>query len=337
MRARLAVIAALGLAGLAILPATAGAYVYWVDNFERAIGRAGLNGSGADPSFVATGGQGYPAQVAVDRGHLYWATTSGAAVGRANLDGSGVKPSQARLLDRDLRQEDRPRQPRRLSGEPELHHRPQRGALQPGGRRWPHLLDQCLRGRPHDRARFITATGAPTGIAVDAGHIYWANTADGVDADTIGRANLDGSGLDQSFISGATDPIGVAVDAQHVYWTNGPGTIGRANLDGSGIDQSFISGLSTNLFGIAADGLPAPKTTIASVSLDHNKRKATIRFRSSQPTSTFACSLDGKTFSKCSSPGVYRNLAKGRHVFRVKARNSLGATDPSPAKRRFRI
>jgi hypothetical protein len=53
----------------------------------------------------------------------------------------------------------------------------------------------------------------------------------------IGRANLDASGLDQSFISGLTDPAGIAVDGAHIYWTEfNPATqtaeIGRANLDG---------------------------------------------------------------------------------------------------------
>jgi hypothetical protein len=39
--------------------------------------------------------------------------------------------------------------------------------------------------------------------------VYWANSR----ADTIGRANLDGTGVDQSFIAGASGTQGVAVDA----------------------------------------------------------------------------------------------------------------------------
>ena len=68
-------------------------------------------------------------------------------------------------------------------------------------------------------------------MAVDASYVYWTNFSTG----TIGRANLDGTGADQGFISGASGPAGVAVDASHVYWTNfSTGTIGRANLDGTG-------------------------------------------------------------------------------------------------------
>jgi virginiamycin B lyase len=62
---------------------------------------------------------------------------------------------------------------------------------------------------------------------------------------TIGRANLDGSNPNQSFIGGAFTPFGVAVDGNFVYWANqNSGTIGRANLDGSNPNQSFIGGAS---------------------------------------------------------------------------------------------
>jgi hypothetical protein len=38
----------------------------------------------------------------------------------------------------------------------------------------------------------------PYDVAVDGTFIYWTNASDG----TIGRANLDGTGIDPSFISG---------------------------------------------------------------------------------------------------------------------------------------
>lgn len=90
----------------------------------------------------------------------------------------------------------------------------------------------------------------PPGWQSDAGHVYWPNFYSG----TIGRANLDGTGVDQSFISGASFPTGVAVDAGHVYWSNPlSDTIGRANLDGTGVDPSFITGASSPN-GLAVDG-----------------------------------------------------------------------------------
>jgi virginiamycin B lyase len=96
--------------------------------------------------------------------------------------------------------------------------------------------------------------------------VYWANAG----SDTIGRANLDGTGTDQSFITGARSPEGVAVDAAHVYWTNSTiGTIGRANLDGTGIDQSFITGASGPI-GVAVDGAHAYWTNIDAPPLGGN-------------------------------------------------------------------
>lgn len=75
-------------------------------------------------------------------------------------------------------------------------------------------------------------------------YVYWTNRSGGAGT-TIGRANLDGTGADQTFIGGASGPVGVAVDAAHIYWANAFGahsTIGRANLNGTEATQSFITG-----------------------------------------------------------------------------------------------
>jgi virginiamycin B lyase len=98
----------------------------------------------------------------------------------------------------------------------------------------------------------------PLGVAVNANHVYWANGSVGSGGpsrplSTIGRANLDGTGVTHRFIRGATYPFGVAVDANHVYWADFlTGTIGRANLDGTGVNRSFITG-ATNPVGVAVD------------------------------------------------------------------------------------
>ena len=132
----------------------------------------------------------------------------------------------------------RDRQPRRFGRQPELHQR---------------------------RAQ-------PLGVAVDANNSTGANTGPG----TIGRANLDSSGVNQSFISGVSGPFGVAVDGGHVYWTNsGYGTIGRANLDGSGANQSFITGTSIP-YGVAVDK-PITSTGYHQMG-DHDRSRQPRRF-----------------------------------------------------------
>jgi len=70
--------------------------------------------------------------------------------------------------------------------------------------------------------------------------IYWGN----VGTYTIGRANLNGQNVNQSFINGtrSTTPFGMAVDSRHIYWaSNQNHTIGRADLDGQNVNQSFIA------------------------------------------------------------------------------------------------
>jgi hypothetical protein len=85
-------------------------------------------------------------------------------------------------------------------------------------------------------------------------HVYWKNHGFGpIPPGTIGQANLDGTGVNESFITDATTPLGVAVDFSHVSWANVfAGTIGRANLDGTGVNQSFITG-ATNPDSVAVN------------------------------------------------------------------------------------
>ena len=82
-------------------------------------------------------------------------------------------------------------------------------------------------------------------------HVYWADATAGA----IKRANLVGTGVDSSLITGAVNPMGVTVDFEHVYWANtfncnyhtqppsacGGGTLGRANLDGSDVNQTYVT------------------------------------------------------------------------------------------------
>ena len=49
--------------------------------------------------------------------------------------------------------------------------------------------------------------------------VYWADGG----TDSIGVANLDGTGVNQSFITGGRTPVGIAVNGQHIYWTNAEG------------------------------------------------------------------------------------------------------------------
>jgi hypothetical protein len=84
-------------------------------------------------------------------------------------------------------------------------------------------------------------TTGGAGLTVNKDYIYWTS-ANGGTATTIARANLNGGGVNQSFITGAENPCGVAVDSSYIYWAGDVGSsIGRANLDGGGVNQDFVT------------------------------------------------------------------------------------------------
>jgi 3-deoxy-D-arabino-heptulosonate 7-phosphate (DAHP) synthase len=76
----------------------------------------------------------------------------------------------------------------------------------------------------------------------------------------------------------------------------------------------------------------APETTIASgPSNPTTATDATFAFSSSEGGSTFECSLDGGAFIVCTSPATYSGLGLGSHTFEVRAIDSAGNRDLSPA------
>jgi Divergent InlB B-repeat domain len=77
--------------------------------------------------------------------------------------------------------------------------------------------------------------------------------------------------------------------------------------------------------------IQAPETKIT------KRRGKKITFTSSEPNSTFVCSLDGRKARPCTSPYTLKKLRAGRHTFTVVATDAAGNRDASPAKLRFRI
>jgi hypothetical protein len=80
----------------------------------------------------------------------------------------------------------------------------------------------------------------------------------------------------------------------------------------------------------AGDTTP-PDTQIIKRPKDKTKKKtATFEFSSTEPGSTFECSLDGGPFTPCSSPDTLK-VKKGKHGFMVRSRDAAGNVDPTPA------
>jgi hypothetical protein len=66
-------------------------------------------------------------------------------------------------------------------------------------------------------------------------------------------------------------------------------------------------------------------------------RTPTFRFTSDEPKSTFQCKIDGRRLRSCRSPFTAGRLGLGWHTFKVRARDSSGRFDPSPAVHHFKV
>jgi len=228
---RLRLSCALTVLGLACWAAPAGAYVFWSSPLRSTIGRANLNGSGADSTYVTRPPALRPSGIAVGGQYVYWVNADPGSIVRQSLDAIGA-PDQTLI--------GRVPTPEGLAVNGHYIYWADEAA---------GMIGRAGLDGSHPNERFISGAHHPYGVAVDGQYIYWTNFATG----TIGRAAVDGSGVDESFITGADRPYGVAVNGQYIYWTNLRGnTIGRAAVDGSGADESFITGAGGPT-GIAVD------------------------------------------------------------------------------------
>ncbi|MEW6029461.1 MAG: InlB B-repeat-containing protein [Chloroflexota bacterium] len=146
-----------------------------------------------------------------------------------------------------------------------------------------------------------------------------------VDADeyTLGVVGPNGEDLiyqtyDQADICTATicsvtHPLTLS-GGSHTWWVRG------RNVDGLGPWSDPM------VFSIA------PDTTITSNPPDPSfSNSATFAFESDDPSATFECQLDGGGFSACTSPMDYTGLSDSSHTFEVRAVESHGTPDPTPA------
>jgi sugar lactone lactonase YvrE len=354
MGRRIAIVVFVAAVAMALAPA-AGAYVYWT-NANGTIGRAELDGTGADQAFIT--GPTTPFGVAVDAKHIYWTDDTENAIGRANIDGTGIEegfipatvPRGVAVDSNHIYWTNNTGTIGRanLDGTG-VDQSFITGATQPYGLAidskhlyWANYGTDSigranLDGTGATPNLFSTAPGTPQGVAVDADHVYWADYQM-VGPSAIGRAGPDGSDPEPTFIPGLSDPYGIAVDRGHIYWLGGTSAVSRANLDGSAIESEFITADSP--WGVTVDSLPdrsAPNTRISKAPPRKTKKRTVrVAFRASEAGSTFECRLDGSKWRPCDSPKKLRKLDRGRHAFQVRATDPAGNTDPTSAKARFK-
>jgi hypothetical protein len=79
-----------------------------------------------------------------------------------------------------------------------------------------------------------------------------------------------------------------------------------------------------------------PDTAITRFRLRHRQVAFSFAGSGTKESISFECRLDRKPFRSCGSPKVYKNLKRGKHVFRVRAIGG-GLIDPTPARRKFNV
>jgi virginiamycin B lyase len=179
-------------------------HVYWVSGSD--IGRANIDGTEVNPTFITD--TATPQGVAVDAAHIYWTNETGASVGggtigRANIDGTGANrffvDCKCGLFPRGI-----------AVNANYIYETDRRG----------FIIRYDLDGT-NEIESSNTELYRFRGIAVDAGHVYWAGEGSENRPSVVGRANLDLTEPEPEFIIGDRTR-GVAADASHLYWTTSP-------------------------------------------------------------------------------------------------------------------
>ena len=117
-------------------------------------------------------------------------------------------------------------------------------------------------------------------------------------------------------------------DGQHSFSVRATDT--NANTDPTPAQRTFT--VDTTV-----PDTTAPDTQISSAPPPLGRSTTvTTTFSSTEPGSSFACSLDGGAFAPCSSPDA-RAVSDGSHTFQVRATDAVGNTDASPASATFRV
>jgi virginiamycin B lyase len=230
-------LAALLVVTLALAP-RAEAYIYWTDP-DGTIGRANLDGTGVDESFISAAGS--PCGLAVDDAHIYWAGGFGKTIARANLDGTDVEESFISHTN--------PNPCGVAVDDAHVYWATETGT--PGVTSGTGTLARAnLNGTGIDES-FITGLDFPSGgVAVDDSRLYWINSSPDEIGELyggpnrIGRANLDGTGVEEDFITAAPSITGVALDDTHIWlahWGRFDAGILRTTLEGTG-REGFLFG-----------------------------------------------------------------------------------------------
>ena len=187
----------------------------------------------------------------------------------------------------------------------------------------------------------------PRGVAVssDGASVYAVSSSDAIASYTraAGGALTFDSCISNAGVDGCADPpMDSLADATGIAMSSNGSSVYVA----SQVDQSVThftrdttpppTPPSPPPAGDSPDSAPPDTTITLAPKAKTRKKTATFGFISSEPGSSFQCSLDGAPFAPCSSPQSVR-VKKGKHTFETRATDAAGNTDPTPARSAWKV
>ncbi len=174
---------------------------------------------------------------------------------------------------------------------------------------------------------------APSSTFTNTGPVSYTVTYTGADTVTLAAGNVT-----MNATGGASGTVGVTGSGNSTRTVTissiiGNGTLGISIAAGTASDAAGNTALASGPSATFTVDTTAPDTSITSQPTNpSNQTSASFSFTATEAGSTFACQIDGGTYSSCTSTTTYSGLASGQtHTFSVRATDPVGNTDPTPA------
>jgi hypothetical protein len=195
-----------------------------------------------------------------------------------------------------------------------------------------------------DRWQFFLGRGAASWLVLAGGSVkpgVWTHLVATYDG-AVARLYADGAAIAEtpftSFVPNAARPLRIGAgqtESRAAYFF--PGAIDEVAVYPTALSLARIREHEAHTGAPAVDSTP-PETTIdGGPSATTTETAATFAFSSSEPGSSFSCTLDDGASAACASPVTYFGLAPGPHTFSVRAIDAVGNADPTPATRGWTV
>jgi hypothetical protein len=185
----------------------------------------------------------------------------------------------------------------------------------PAGRAW--TIDVTAPAPP-------VIVSPPEGSSISSGTVTLAGDAEAGSFVEVFEGATSKGGSTANLSGGWSKTFSGVADGSHTYTAKATDAAGNTSA-------------ASNARTVAVDTV-APNTTIGSGPLGSTSfTTATFSFTADDAAATFECSLDGAAFTSCTSPRTYSGLSESSHTFAVRAIDSAGNTDPTPATRTWTV